>query len=350
MFVATPRNVALFIGLCAMSLVFLCLSVIYYVQTSYFVQMKASICVIAVLLATLVFVSLAAYLSIQYFLNKKLQLIYTAITTHRTNDNLTANLNYSTDVLSQVNNDVQAYQQRINTEIAALETNANYRQEFLGNVSHELRTPLFTLQGYILTLIDGGIDDKEIHIKYLHRAQKNVERLINMVEDLQMITELEHNNAHINLQKHNLTDIISEVFASLEIEAKQLNVHLQNADKKPMYVVCDKKKTEQIFINLIMNAIKYSKPEGGIISISTQHLHDKYLIEIADNGIGIAEQHLLRLFERFYRVDSHRARTQGGSGLGLAIVKHCIEAHKQHIAVRSTIGVGTTFSFTLNKG
>lgn len=339
----SPRNVALIIAIS----VGIVVGVGQFILTHF--HFNNSIGALFSVVFTSVITFAIASVSINYFLNEKLHLIFKSISTHRNSAQHLKTLDYSKNVLSNVSMQVENYQQRINTEIATLQTNASYRQEFLGNVSHELRTPLFVLQGYLLTLIDGGIDDKEIHLNYLKRAQRNVERLINLVDDLQVITQLEHETAELVTQKENLTALVTDVIHGLELEAQQLNVTLTCTEKKAVYVLCNKQKIEQVLVNLIMNAIKYSKAEGGTIAIKMYDIDTKIIIEVADNGIGIAENHLRRVFERFYRVDTHRARAQGGSGLGLAIVKHSIEAHHQNISVRSTVGQGTTFSFTLNK-
>lgn len=336
---ASPRNVASVIAITTAVLVGVLL---FFIQL---IQWSSTTSLLGLTIGTAIVSFVITYWGIGYFITKKLRVIYKIISTEKHPAQPT--INWSSDVLSTVTNQVQEHHQLINSQIIALENNTNYRQEFLGNVSHELRTPLFALQGYILTLIDGGIDDKEIHINYLKRAQRNVERLIHLVDDLQTVTQLEHETTALQLKKNNIVAIVNDVFHNLELEAHQLNVTLVCTVQKPLYVLCNKEKMEQVFVNLIMNAIKYSKPEGGKITVRFHDMDIKTMIEISDNGIGIAQHNLLRVFERFYRVDSHRARSQGGSGLGLAIVKHIIEAHQQHISVRSTVGEGTTFSFTL---
>ncbi len=336
---ASPSNVALVIAISIAMLVGILLCCVYLMQLSITTNL------LVLMVGTTVVAFAITYWGISYFITNKLRVIYKIISPEK--QAVKPTINFNTDVLSTVTTQVEQYQQGINSQIVALQNNTNYRQEFLGNVSHELRTPLFALQGYILTLIDGGIDDKEIHINYLKRAQRNVERLIHLVDDLQTVTQLEHQTTLLPLQKNNIVAIVNDVFHNLELEASQLNVALICNEQKPLYVLCNKEKMEQVVVNLIMNAIKYSKPEGGKITVRFYDMDNKTMIEISDNGIGIAQHNLLRVFERFYRVDSHRARSQGGSGLGLAIVKHIVEAHQQHISVRSTVGEGTTFSFTL---
>ena len=236
-------------------------------------------------------------------------------------------------------------------EIEMLKIREEYRREFLGNVSHELKTPLFTVQGYLSTLLDGAMKDKTVRKKYLQRAEKGVERLIYIVQDLDMITKLEVGDLNIEKTKFDIIPLIQNVFDLLEMEASKKDILLMFDIKynKPVMVLGDREKIEQIIINLIVNSIKYGKVEGST-EVSVEELtEDKVIIRITDNGIGIKQQHVSRLFERFYRVDQSGSRDQGGSGLGLAIVKHIIEAHDERIFVKSDFGVGSEFSFTLEK-
>jgi len=225
-----------------------------------------------------------------------------------------------------------------------------YRREFLGNVSHELKTPLFNLQGFILTLMDGGIHDPNINFDFLQKSQKNIERMITIVEDLEVISRLETGEATPLLSNFSITLLVREVMEFLEPTATENHIKLLFAAEynDNMQVRADKEKIRTVLTNLMLNSIKYGK-EGGRTKVSFYDMDENYLIEISDNGVGIEEHHISRLFERFYRVDKHRSRAQGGSGLGLAIVKHIIEAHEQTINVRSAPGIGSTFSFTLKK-
>ena len=234
-------------------------------------------------------------------------------------------------------------------EITRLKTSENSRREFVGNVSHELKTPIFNIQGYLLTLIEGGMDDPTINKDYLVKANNSVERMIDIIEDLDEITKLESGRLSMKIDKTDIVELVKEVVDSLEerINKAGVTVKIQNQDK-PIWVMADARKISQVLINLIINAIKYGKI-NGTIRIKFFDMHDNILIEVADDGEGIEAHHLPRLFERFYRTDKGRARENGGSGLGLSIVKHIVEAHKQTINVRSTVGVGSTFSFTLKK-
>ncbi|WP_264566943.1 sensor histidine kinase [Flavobacterium sp. N3904] len=236
-------------------------------------------------------------------------------------------------------------------EIEMLQVREEYRREFLGNVSHELKTPLFTVQGYLSTLIDGAMDDKSIRKKYLKRAEKGVERLIYIVEDLDMITKLESGDLNIEFAKFDIVKLIQNVFDLLEMKAdkKKITLAFENDHIQPIFVNGDKDKIQQVVENLLVNSIKYGK-EGGLTEVSIVNLtNKKVLVRVTDNGEGIEKQNISRLFERFYRVDKSGSRSEGGSGLGLSIVKHIIEAHKEKIYVESEFGIGSEFSFTLEK-
>lgn len=236
-------------------------------------------------------------------------------------------------------------------EIEMLQVREEYRREFLGNVSHELKTPLFTVQGYISTLLDGAMDDKLIRKKYLKRAEKGVERLIYIVEDLDMITKLESGDLNLEITRFDIVDLIQNVFDLLEMKADKKKIVLAFEDYhiQPVFVNGDKDKIQQVIENLVVNSIKYGK-EGGLTEVTIVNLtNKKILIRFTDNGEGIEKQNIPRLFERFYRVNKSGSRSEGGSGLGLAIVKHIIEAHKEKIYVESEFGIGSEFSFTLEK-
>ena len=230
-----------------------------------------------------------------------------------------------------------------------MQKNENYRREFIGNVSHELKTPIFNIQGYVQTLIDGGIEDKKVNMKYLKRANISVDRMINIVEDLEVISRLETDNNELDFENFNIINQIEEVLDQLELKSNKMNISLKLTNESSSEIVyADKNKIQQVFMNLISNSIKYGK-DGGTTKVRLFDMSDKILIEVADDGIGISENALSRLFERFYRVDKNRSREIGGTGLGLAIVKHIIEGHQQTINVRSTVNVGSTFSFILEK-
>lgn len=246
---------------------------------------------------------------------------------------------------------VKDYVEGKRIEIENLTEKDSFRREFLGNVSHELKTPLFTVQGYLLTLIEGGVNDKLIRDKYLARANKGVERLVAIVKDLDMIAKLEMDGLKMNKEVFNAIELIQNVFDLFEMRAKKRNISLQ-FDKVydfPVFVMGDIERIEQVLINLIVNSIKYGKT-NGITTVGIESYNEnKFIIKVIDNGEGIKEEHLPRLFERFYRVDQSRSREQGGSGLGLSIVKHIIEAHNETLLLKSTYKEGSEFSFTLEK-
>lgn len=236
-------------------------------------------------------------------------------------------------------------------EIDTLKIREEYRKDFLGNVSHELKTPLFTVQGYLETLLDGAMDDKNIRKKYISRANKAVDRLIYIVKDLDLITKLEVGELRLEKQDFNIIELIQSVFDLLEMKAAKNNIVLtfDITYDKPILVHGDREKIEQVLTNLLVNSIKYGN-HNGTTEVSVEDLvKNKVIVRVTDNGDGIPKEHIPRLFERFYRVDQSGSRKEGGSGLGLAIVKHVIEAHKEKIYVESVLDVGSEFSFTLEK-
>ena len=236
-------------------------------------------------------------------------------------------------------------------EIELLKDKENYRKEFIGNISHELKTPLFTIQGYVLTLLQGAVKDKEVRDKYLKRTAKGVERLIYVVKDLDLITQFESGIKSIDRTSFDVIKLIENVFDLLEMRATKNAISL-TFDKEylnPVMVHADEERIQQVLTNLIINSLKYGV-ENGKTEVAIQEVNsEKIVIRVRDNGEGIAEEHIPRLFERFYRVDKTGNRKQGGSGLGLAIVKHIIEAHQEKLVVESTLGVGSEFSFTLQR-
>ena len=227
----------------------------------------------------------------------------------------------------------------------------NYRKEYLGNVSHELKTPIFNIQGYISTLLDGGIDDKNVNRDFLRKAEKSVDRMIAIVEDLQAITQLEKGELELEEERFDIIALAKDVLDAQELKAKEskITLELKNNSAVPVFALADRFRIRQAIVNLIVNSVKYGKSDGQT-SVKISDAGEKVIIEISDNGIGISKEHLPRIFERFYRVDKSRSREMGGTGLGLAIVKHIVEAHSQTITVMSTEGVGSVFSFTLKKG
>lgn len=249
-----------------------------------------------------------------------------------------------------VNFEVTQWATNKQAEIKRLKELERYRKEFVGNVSHELKTPIFNIQGYILTLIEGGIDDPRINLLYLKRTVKSIDRMISIVEDLESINKLESGELTLNLENINLVKLVEDVFEIEHMIAKERKIRLKFSSKidRPVMVMADRKRIMEVMSNLVVNGIKYGK-KGGSVEVGFYDLNDQVMIEVKDDGIGIEKDHLPRIFERFYRVDKHRSREQGGTGLGLAIVKHIIEGHNQTINVKSKVEVGTTFTFTLQK-
>ena len=285
---------------------------------------------------------------VEQFIYKRVKKIY---------DDLTL-LESSTFTKSQITTDMKTLTQDIDNfarnkklEIEALKIREEYRKEFIGNISHELKTPLFTVQGYISTLIDGAVKDKSIRNKYLKRADKGVERLIYIVKDLDMITQLESGTLRLDIEPFDIVQLVQNVFDLLEMKAakKKITLTFDMDYKNPIMVNGDKERLQQVLSNLIVNSIKYGH-ERGTTEVSIENLiKNKVIVRVTDNGEGIGKVHIPRLFERFYRVDKSGSRKEGGSGLGLAIVKHIIEAHNEKIYIESELGIGSEFSFTLEK-
>lgn len=253
--------------------------------------------------------------------------------------------------MATLTQEIDKYAKNKKLEIETLLVREEYRKEFLGNISHELKTPLFTVQGYLETLLDGAIHDENVNEKYLNRASKGLERLIYIVQDLDMITKLEVGDLQLNIAAFDIVELIESVFDLFEMKAakKEISLLFDMDYKQPIMVNADKERIQQVLSNLIVNSIKYGK-EKGTTEVSIENLiKNKVIVRVTDNGEGIAKENIPRLFERFYRVDKSGSRKVGGSGLGLAIVKHIIEAHDEKIYIESEIGVGSEFSFTLEK-
>jgi len=283
------------------------------------------------------------YQVVKLYIHSKISVIYKNIYKHK-------GVTRFVDVdIDSVEKEVENWAIQKENEILQMKASETYRREFIGNVSHELKTPIFNIQGYILTLLDGGLYDEEVNMKYLKRTSKSVDRMINIVDDLEVITRLETEETQLEIGEFNIVDLAKDVLDQLELKANDSKIELSiQKEILTEFVLGDIDKIQQVFANLISNSIKYGK-EGGRTEVRFFDMNDNILIEIADDGIGISEMDLPRLFERFYRVDKNRSRKIGGTGLGLAIVKHIIEAHNQTINVRSTVDVGSTFSFILKK-
>ncbi len=289
--------------------------------------------------------------TLEKFIYRKIKLIYKLI--HQTKATKKEEVYFKYILpqksIDEVREDVEKWGEKRNEEIELLKKNEAYRKEFLQNLAHEFKTPIFAIQGYVDTLLNGAMEDVVIRKKFLENAAKNVDRLVNLMNDLDEISTLERGEQLLYKQNFIIQDLTREIFESLSIKTHNKNIRtsIKKGCESPITVFADKEKIRMVLINLVENASKYGKP-GGIIVASFYKIDEKnVLIEVSDDGIGIEEEHLMRIFERFYRTDAARSRDKGGTGLGLAICKHIVEAHSQSIHVRSTPDVGTTIGFTL---
>ena len=319
------------------------LSLILFIHIIIFVAISTLINIYISAIILFVILMISIFYILEYHFYEKIKIIYKNIYKFKGTSNI-LDLN-----LENADKEAEDWADQKEEELLILQKNENYRREFIGNVSHELKTPIFNIQGYVQTLIDGGIKDENVNMKYLKRANISVDRMINIVEDLEVISRLETDNNELDFENFNIIHLIEEVLDQLEMKANKMNIALLlKSESNSDIVYADKNKMQQVFMNLISNSIKYGK-DGGTTNVRLFDMSDKLLIEVADDGIGISENALSRLFERFYRVDKNRSREIGGTGLGLAIVKHIIEGHQQTINVRSTVNIGSTFSFILEK-
>ena len=294
----------------------------------------------------LVFVAVyfVANWTIERFVHQKIKVIYRVI------QGLGSEAAVDSPALDDVQMEAEEWADKKQSEIQALENQAQFRRDFIGNLAHELRTPLFSIQGYLDTLIEGGIEDPKINYEYLNRADKNLERLTVLVKELDEISTIESGRGSMNSVKTDIVALCADVIALSELSAKKKKIKLEFAKQydKSLMVIADRDRIQQVVTNLVINAIHYGKPDGSC-KIRFSDMPSNILVEVIDDGIGISEKDIPRLFERFYRVDKSRSRNQGGTGLGLSIVKHILELHGQAINVYSKKDVGTTFSFTLDK-
>lgn len=289
------------------------------------------------------------YILIKFFITEKLKILYRSIRKGKFNGQDIKNYSLQEDVIAQAEIETKKWsEQQINT-ISKLKEQEEFRREFLGNLAHELKTPVFSIQGYILTLLDGGLEDESVNRMFLERASKATERMTAILEDLDQITGMEVNKINLDITRFDIVELVSDLFEEAEVRASEKDIKLKFAKEfDPIWVKADRSKIGQVISNLINNSISYGKREGKT-RVRFYIMDDIVTVEVSDNGPGIDEENLPRLFERFYRVEKSRNRHQGGSGLGLAIAKHIIEAHGQTINVRSTIDLGSTFIFSLDK-
>jgi len=329
--------------------IYLVLLVIVINVLTYFLYQKIGFWVLPFTVLTLLIISFfIIQYRVEHFIYRRVRKIYDDVSLLQIEDLKRKSVTTDMETLSK---SLQKFAEGKRIEIQNLTERDSFRRDFLGNVAHELKTPLFTVQGYLLTLIEGASKDKEILEKYLKRANKGVERLAAIVKDLDMIAKLETDGLKIDLQPFNILELVQNVFDLFEMRAKKKNISLvfDRIYEFPIYVIGDIEKIEQVLINLIVNSIKYGKI-GGVTKVAVDDYNEnKFIIKVSDNGEGVKQEHISRLFERFYRVDQSRSRNQGGSGLGLAIVKHIIEAHNQTILLKSTFKEGSEFSFSLEK-
>jgi len=294
-----------------------------------------------------------SFFLVKYFIDKfvyaRLKPIYKTLDSFSASKK-SVDSNAGEDILEDANKKVASWINDKTKEIQQLKEMEKYRKEFVGNVSHELKTPVFNIQGYVLTLLDGGMDDPEINKLFLQRTEKSIDRMISIIEDLEAISKLESGELKLEMEIIDLRSVVEDVFEMHEIRAEEKKIILKQGDgfEQPVIINADKLRIHQVLSNLIVNSINYGRKKGETI-VNLYDLDNRILIEVKDDGIGIGKEHLPRIFERFYRVDKGRSREQGGTGLGLSIVKHIIEAHKQKINVSSEPGKGTSFTFTLEK-
>lgn len=314
---------------------------------------KKGLLALIILVALFLLIYFLLYFFLEQFIDSRIKLIYKFI--YQTKATKREEVYYKyilpKKTLDQVSEDVQNWAEQKSQEIEQLKQNEVYRKEFLQNLSHEFKTPIFAIQGYVDTLRGGAMENPEVSFKFLKNASKNIDRLVSLVNDLDEISKLESGEQLLYKQQFVIQDVIREVFESLSIKTKEKNIRcsIKKGCESPVTVFADKEKIRQVLINLVENSFKYGKSNGNIIASIYKTEGERVLVEVSDDGIGIEEEHLNRIFERFYRTDKARSREKGGTGLGLAICKHIIEAHGQAMHVRSTPDVGTTIGFTLDE-
>lgn len=338
----TPKDVArqssVFIGVLSSVAVIIVLSV------SNSLNLWAISIIVGVVLEELSY--FVIYNAIEKYIDHRIQILYKTISKVKGGGDLTINMDE--DVVELANQDVMEWAEGQIEEINLLRETDSFRKDFIGNLAHELKTPLFNIQGFIMSLLEGGIDDPEINRKFLSKAEKNIDRMTSLLEDLDSISKIESGAMIIEMETVDIVELSSEIAENLDRKAKDANVQFKIREEEEFNVLCDPNKIGQVLSNLLVNSINYGVENGKTV-VRFYDMGDNILIEVADDGIGINEEDLLRIYERFYRVDKSRSRHAGGSGLGLSIVKHIVEAHGGNLHVRSTLGTGTTFSFTLQK-
>ena len=293
---------------------------------------------------------LIIYYTLSGFILEKIQPIYKTIHEFNVSQKELRRQIDRSGFISSINREVEDWADLKSKEIKKLKQLEKYRKEFVGNVSHELKTPIFNIQGYVLTLLDGGLEDPAINRLYLERTEKSINRMISIVEDLESISRLESGELKLHPEAFDIVTLVEESFDMLDLKAKSRGIKLAFGGNysKPVKVIADRKRMQEVINNLVVNSVNYGK-KNGRTSVSIMDMGANVLIDVTDNGIGISDDDIPRIFERFYRTDKSRSRDQGGTGLGLSIVKHIIEAHNQTITVKSKLDKGTSFIFTLMK-
>jgi len=340
-----PKNLALF----SATLIVLFFTIVFSLVSYFFYEINwTSLLLLGLLLFA--FTYFIFQYALEHFIYDKIRVIYKTIHKLKAPKDKDQKKSGNIDIIQDVSEEVLIWEKNQKDEISRLMDLENYRREFLGNISHELKTPIFNIQGYVLTLLDGGLEDPNINKEYLKRTEKSINRMIAIVEDLETISHLESNQLKLKLSRFDIVSLVKEVMDFLDMKAKKndTQLHFRENYDKPIMVEADQKRIRQVLINLLENSIKYSKGKGKT-KISFFDMDENILVEVTDKGVGIPQEDIPRIFERFYRTDKARARSQGGTGLGLAIVKHIIEVHNQTINVRSRVGTGTTFAFTLKR-
>jgi two-component system phosphate regulon sensor histidine kinase PhoR len=343
----TPHQIALFTAL-RTGLLVAALSIL----LLYFLSWPEWVTALAIPLVAVIATYFISYNYIKVYILRKIKVIYKTIHDKKLTqeEKKSTSFDMNSNIINEVEKDVQEWADDHEKEINRYKSWAEYRRKYIGDISHELKTPIFNIQGYIYTLLEGGLKDERINVSYLKKAANNIDRLQTIVQDLESISRLESGELVLDLQVFDIKELTEEVFEDFEIKAarKKIGLEFKEGAATNYKVKADREYIRQVLSNLVNNSIKYGT-ENGKTKIGFYDMDKNILIEVADNGIGIPQKHLPHVFDRFYRVDKSRSRHQGGSGLGLSIVKHIIEAHHQTINVRSTASLGSTFGFTLEK-
>ena len=343
----SPRSLSIYI-----SLIVSIFAVSLIIITFWYKDASMSLWLVLLVFALIFIVTfILVYFTLERFIYHKIKLLYRATNMFKINKDISSiDLDMKTDILGKVSKDVARWMVDQHKTIDKLEERESFRRDFIGNLAHELKTPVFSIQGYILTLLEGGLEDKDINRLFLERASNSVERVTNLLEDLDAISKLEAGQLNIDKKRFNFTKLAHEVVDELELKAKKKNINIEVQDilNSEVWVYADRDKIAQVLTNLLNNAITYTK-DGGKIQIKSNQLDKKILVDVEDDGVGISNVDLDRIFERFFRVEKSRARNKGGTGLGLAIVKHLIDAHGESISVQSKPKKGTTFTFSISR-